>query len=212
MEENRNEINGGNGADAPRTYGEESQMYASGQPAYNQQSNYGQPSYSQQPNYGQWGYPGGYSTQPEHGPVTDVFCYILIALLLLRAIFTFFTTATSFAALDYESIQNGTYMWEIANNTSMLFALLNNLTFVATIVLFLFDILKIYKQNYKITGLILFAIFLNPGYYIWRAHVLGRKKAFPIVYTIIYSLLLILSMAYAFYMSFQMVFEMMKTY
>ena len=103
-------------------------------------------------------------------------------------------------------------MWEIANNTSMLFALLNNLTFVATIVLFLFDILKIYKQNYKITGLILFAIFLNPGYYIWRAHVLGRKKAFPIVYTIIYSLLLILSMAYAFYMSFQMVFEMMKTY
>ena len=68
------------------------------------------------------------------------------------------------------------------------------------------------KQHYKITGLILFAIFLNPGYYIWRAHILHRKKTVPVIYTVLYSLLVLGSMVYTFMETFQMIMGMFYYY
>ena len=83
---------------------------------------------------------------------------------------------------------------------------------IAMIVFLVLDIVKINKAGYKITGLILFAIFLRPGYYIWRAYILGRKKTFPIIYTVIYSLLVAGSVIYSVVGIFRMVFDMAAYY
>ena len=66
------------------------------------------------------------------------------------------------------------------------------------------------KAGYKITGLVLFAIFLNPGYYIWRAYVLGRKKTVPIIYTVVYALLMLINIIVVFYYMFRTTFLMME--
>ena len=68
---------------------------------------------------------------------------------------------------------------------------------VAAIVFLILDIVRVHKSGAPITGLILFAIFLRQGYYIWRAHVLKRNMTFPIVYTVIYALLTIAYTVYS---------------
>ena len=136
-----------------------------------------------------------------HGPVTDVFCYILLALMPLRQILGMISSASVFNSVDfsYSSIMNDTYMAGVYTPGYMVMTVLNYALTIAFIVLIVLDIVKIYKQHYKITGLVLFAIFLTPGYYIWRAYILGRKKTFPVIYTVCYSLLVVGSMIYAVY-------------
>lgn len=218
MEENQN---GMNRDDAPRTYGEESRMYENGgqpqnQPGSGAQSGYGQmQSYGGQLGYNSTqGYPSGYDPyqqQPVHGPVTDVFCYVLLAILPLRVILGFFLVSVTYGGLDSESIIDGSYMANMMSSSYMTLSLISNLLLVAMIVFFVLDILRVHKENYKITGLILFAIFLKPGYYIWRAYVLGRKKTLPIVYTVIFALLQLGYYAYSFYMSFYMIGQMVES-
>ena len=77
--------------------------------------------------------------------------------------------------------------------------------------LLILDIIKISNQKYKITGLVLFAIFLRPGYYIWRAHVLKRKMTFPIIYTIAYSGVTVAYFFYSFYKVFSLTFGIMQS-
>lgn len=224
MEENWNEQN------QPKTYGEESQMYESGQqtepdynnqPNYNQQQGCNQPNYNQQqsynqPNYGQPNYNqpnnAGYynAPQPQHGPVKDIFCYILLIIMPLRLILSWIMSGRIFSGMDYESILDGSYMAAVAEPGYMAASMISSLIGIAFLVFIILDIVEIHKQNYKITGLILFAILLNPGYYIWRSYVLGRKKTFPIIYTIVYSLLMVSYWIYTFFTAFQMAFGMMQ--
>ena len=90
-------------------------------------------------------------------------------------------------------------------------SMFSNLLFVAMLVLLILDIIKISNQKYKITGLVLFAIFLRPGYYIWRAHVLKRKMTFPIIYTIAYSGVTVAYFFYSFYKVFSLTFGIMQS-
>lgn len=191
------------------------------QGSYQQQAGqqYGQPNYNPQSayqSYNQQGYQNGYwNPQPQHGPVTDVFCYILLVIMPLRVIISMITTGMSISSLDYSAMNDYSSLIlgisEMMDGTYMLLSNLSNLLFVAFIVLVIVDIVKIHKANYKITGLILFAIFLNPGYYIWRAYVLGRKKTVPVLYTVVYSILVLANIFYTLYMSFNMAFGMMQS-
>lgn len=265
MEENKNTIPGQNGGqqDAPRTYGEESRMYAeqgyknqpqpmngsggpdygqsnynqaqsmsgSGQPNYSQpqynggmppqQPGYGQPNYSQpqynggmppqQPGYGQpYGMGGNMNQQPAHGPVTNVFCYILLVLMPLRIVLSFFMTQEIFGSMNYRNLEDGSYIFDMLQGGYMTMAAIGNLVFVAVLVMTIIDIVMVYRGNYKITGLILFALFLNPGYYLWRSHILGQKKTVPIVYTVAYVLLYLSYFVFAFVKIYQMIMEMMQ--
>ena len=181
------------------SYGNQQQTYGNQQQTYGNQGSYGNQQYNNPPIYYN---NGGFGTpQPMHGPVTDVFCYILLALMPLRQILGMISSASVFNSVDfsYSSIMNDTYMAGVYTPGYMVMTVLNYALTIAFIVLIVLDIVKIYKQHYKITGLVLFAIFLTPGYYIWRAYILGRKKTFPVIYTVCYSLLVVGSMIYAVY-------------
>lgn len=219
------------GQNQPGTYGQESQAYAqhnyrdpnsagqdqnyAGQPnygqqqGYHQQPNYGnQAGYNQQPNYGQqtsYYNNGGFGNQVQHGPVTDIFCYFLLAIMPLRIILGFAGFGALMEDIDYSSIQSGSYIPDIVlNGTMNIVSLFSNLLMILFIVFVILDIVKINQQKYKITGLILFAVFFNPGYYIWRAHILGRKKTIPIIYTVAFSLLLVIYCIFIFYQIYAM--------
>lgn len=181
-----------------------------GQPNYNQ-PNYNQPYYNQpnynQPNYNQ-PYNGGYYGAKPHGPVKDVFCYILLVIMPLRIIVSWFLTGSLLTSMDYEHLMNDAYMETSTGYMAM--SLFSTLLGIAFLVFVILDIVMIYRQNYKIVGLILFAIFLSPGYYIWRAYILQRKKTIPIIYTVAYTLLVVANWIFTFSSVFQTVFRTLQ--
>lgn len=222
MDENQNMNNG------QQTYGD--QQYNNGQQTYgNPQYNNGQQTYGNQQynngqqTYGDQQYNGGQQTygnpqysqnnywtpQEQHGPVSDIFCYLLLIVMPLREIISMVATSSVFQAMTYDSIMDGSYMNVMYNGSYVIFSLLNYALLAAFIIFVVIDIVKINKQNYKILGLILFAIFLKPGYYVWRAHLLKRKMAFPIVYTVLYALLIMAEIGFVMMQAFSLVMNVM---
>ena len=210
----------------PPNYGQQNytQQPNYGRPNYTQQQNYGQPNYTQQPNYGQpnytqppyYGQPnaGGYYNipEPQHGPVTNVFCYILLVIMPLRIILAMIYMREMFSSMTYYSIKTGRYMSDMMSGGYMMMSLVSSLLSIAFLVFIIIDIVMVYRQNYKITGLILFAIFLNPGYFLWRTHILGKNKTAAIIYTVAYTLLMVSYWVYSFYSAFEMTWRMMGMY
>ncbi len=235
MGENQNEWNTN---DTPRTYGDDSKLYESGQNPYGgqmygngqqnygagQQNPYGQPNYGagqqnpyEQPNYsGQnpYGYQqygnwqGNLNPQMQQTPVTDVFCNILLGIFVVRLIISFVLVYQAYGVIDdYYSVLSRSYLLELNGTGYQVLSAFSNLLTIAMIVFVVLDIVKVSKAHYKITGLILFALLLNPGYYLWRAHILGRKKTFPIVYTVIYGGGMLAYFCYIFYKAFVIAFQ-----
>ena len=69
--------------------------------------------------------------------------------------------------------------------TVLVLSTISDVIFVATVALFVFDLMQLRRAGKKIGGAIAFAILLRPVYFIWRAHLLGQKKAMPVVYTVL---------------------------
>lgn len=69
--------------------------------------------------------------------------------------------------------------------TIMVLASISDLIFIVTVALLAIDIIQLRKAGKKTGGAIAFAILLRPAYFIWRAHLLGEKKVFPILYAVI---------------------------
>ena len=210
MDENQNMNNG------QQTYGD--QQYNNGQQTYsNQQYNNGQQTYGNQQYNGEkqmYGNPqynqNNWAPQEQHGPVSDIFCYLLLIVMPLREIISMVGTTSVFQVMNYDNIMDGSYIAMMYNSGSYVaFTLANYILLAAYIIFVVIDIVKINKQNYKILGLILFAIFLKPGYYVWRAHLLKRKMAFPIVYTVLYALLIIAEIGFIMIQAFSLVMNMM---
>ncbi len=223
MEENQNGLNG---QEAPRTYGEESanqsnygnQPNYGGQPNYGNQPNYGgqpnygnQPNYGGQPNYGEQRYPYAYGAGGQMMPanVNNIFCYILLAVMPLHKIVIILSNYFSFKSLDLNSVMAGDVSSAVNPAVSVL-SVFNYVFWILYIVFLILDIVQINKAQYKITGLVLFGIFLKQGYYVWRAHVLREKMTFPIVYTVCFVLLTVANYAYSMYLSFGMVSDIMN--
>ncbi len=170
----------------------------------NQNMNNGQQTYGdQQYNQNTW------TPQEQHGTVSDIFCYLLLIIMPLREIISMISSSSIFKSMTYDSIMDGSYMNIMYSGKYVVFSLLSYALLAAFIIFVVIDIVKINKQNYKILGLILFAIFLKPGYYVWRAHLLKRKMAFPIVYTVFYSLLIIAEIGFSMMQAFGLVMNMM---
>ncbi len=127
-----------------------------------------------------------------NGKVSNVFCYILLVIMPLANIVSIlmynmvFNLMEGLSYADFETEYMQKVMQLSGEPAYLLLAMLTYALGIGYIVFVILDIVKIHKQQYKITGLILFAIFLKPGYYIWRAHVLGEKKTIPVIYTIGY--------------------------
>ena len=181
-------------------YGQPNQPYSQPNQPYGQQP-YGQPNQPYGQSYGQQPY-----GQPQYGQVRDIFCNILLVLLPLRLILSMVYTTISFSGID-----NNGMMDFSANGAVGVLAILSNLLFIGYIIFVILDIIEVNKAKYKITGLILFAILFNLGYYLWRAYILGRKKTIPIIYTVCYVCLNIVSVVVITYSVMETAFQMMNT-
>ena len=181
-------------------YGQPNQPYRQ-QPYGQPNQPYGQPNQPYGQSYGQQPY-----GQPQYGQVRDIFCNILLVLLPLRLILSMVYTTISFSGID-----NNGMMDFSANGAVGVLAILSNLLFIGYIIFVIFDIIEVNKAKYKITGLILFAILFNLGYYLWRAYILGRKKTIPIIYTVCYVCLNIVSVVVITYSVMETAFQMMNT-
>ena len=172
---------------------QEEQENAQQEPNMQEQNPYQENPYQENP-YQQWQNPYQQNPYQQYTPyeepkqkVKQVFAYILMVLIAITGIINLVTTM-----LSAEAYHIGNSLEDVVNATlaiaeQPLFSVLStfgDFIFIATVVLFVFDIRQLYKAGNKITGSILFAIFLRPAYFIWRAYLLGQKKAGPIVYTI----------------------------
>jgi len=63
---------------------------------------------------------------------------------------------------------------------------ISDTVFFAMVGFFIMDISQIRKAGKQTKGAILFAVFLRPAYFVWRAHLLGEKKTVPIIYMVIF--------------------------
>ena len=68
---------------------------------------------------------------------------------------------------------------------------INDIAFWAMAALLLIDIMQFRRAGIKTRGAILFAIFLRPAYFIWRAHLLKEKKIVPMIYAVVLYLIFI---------------------
>lgn len=120
-------------------------------------------------------------------PVKNTLTYILVVLIGINLIATFIMNMMSAEAYNLANSIDGLIdeIFVIANQP--LFVVLSTISeFVgwAIIALFVVDIIQLHKGGKKIVGAILFAIFLQPAYFIWRAHLLGQKKTGAIIYAV----------------------------
>ena len=116
-----------------------------------------------------------------------------------------------YTTISFSGIDNNGMMDFSANGAVGVLAILSNLLFIGYIIFVILDIIEVNKAKYKITGLILFAILFNLGYYLWRAYILGRKKTIPIIYTVCYVCLNIVSVVVITYSVMETAFQMMNT-
>ena len=175
---------------------------------YQQNTQYGYNTQQQNAQYGQNMYNQAYQNPPVYmnvngampqpqKPVKDAFCNILLVLnplLLLVGFMTMFGMVKTMTGSMMYGFYRTTSPYLVIYVAGIILMLLLG---VAAIVFLILDIVRVHKSGAPITGLILFAIFLRQGYYIWRAHVLKRNMTFPIVYTVIYALLTIAYTVYS---------------
>lgn len=120
--------------------------------------------------------------------IKQTIAYILMALVAVSGIVDFI-----YNALLSRVYSMGDTMEEIIDATfsfsqepvMLVLSTVKDILLWAIIVCLVLDIIKLRKAGKKITGAILFAIFLRPAYFIWRAHLLGQKKVLPIIYAVV---------------------------
>lgn len=155
------------------------------QQGYNGQQSYGY--YGQQP----YGNQQTLWQQPvTHGQVNSVFFYILMVITPLSYIVSFVISKNLLNSLDFSAFMadglNYASMFMQLSDTPVSASLstVNSLLSIGILVMSILDIIQVHKQNYPITGLILFTIFLKPGYFLWRAHVLKQPMKNAVLYTV----------------------------
>ena len=140
--------------------------------------------------------------QPVRQPVSNVFYYILMALTAVSAILTIAATISMIRAAvdgslfssltpgqDYASLY-AILLDAFANSpTFSMYSMLNYVLRMAILVVSILDIVQVRRNGYPILGLVLFTIFLKPGYFLWRAYAAKQKKLLPALFTVFYILL-----------------------
>lgn len=215
-----------------QNYGQYQNYEQNGPYSYGQNQNYGQNgpyNYGQNQNYGQY---QNYGQQPFVNPqaayqqaapvqetVSNVFYYILMTLTAVSALITIIFSMSlinaTFSAdnLDVILSQNFYNVYSSLMDTysasagaSVIYTLLTYALGFSILAFSIIDIVTVHKKGYPILGLILFTIFLKPGYFIWRAHVVKQKKTLPVVFTICY----ILAHVFYFFWCFTLVMRLMS--
>lgn len=201
------ELNDNNQNQNPNTNQDNGGPYYNPNPYYNPQADYNNGQYyNPQPGYnnGQYYNPqtAYQQAQPVPQPVSNVFYYILMALTAVSAILTIAATiimirssinGSLFSSLtpgqNYASIYALLLDAFTNSPTLSLYPALNQILRIAILVVSIIDIVQVRGKGYPILGMILFAIFFKPGYFIWRAYAAKQPKLVPILFTVFYVLL-----------------------
>lgn len=187
----------------------DSGQYCNSDPGYyNQPCHYGndQPAGGYPQYYNPYDCPNGQmpygQAQSVNPPVSNAFCYILMALTAVSAILTIAATITMirssvdgslFSSLppgqEYASLY-ALLLRAFANSPALSFyPTLNQLLRTAILVVSILDIVQVRRRGYPILGMVIFTIFFKPGYFIWRAYAAKQKKLIPVLFTVFYILL-----------------------
>lgn len=149
--------------------------------------------------------------EPVREPVSNIFCYILMALTAISAIIGIIAArgliTNMFSSIDLNAMAGEDFMSMYSSMMNSFanapgysaYSVLNSLLGFAIIVISIIDIVHVHKKGYPILGMILFTIFCKPGYFIWRAYVLKQKKTVPVLYTVAYVLLYLIYFFWSFY-------------
>ncbi len=198
--------------------GYNNQPYYGQNTAYNNQQYYGQNAgYNNQQyyGYGQQPYANPQAAfrpaEPVREPVTNTFCYLLMALTAISAIIGIIAAkgliTNMFSSIDFNSIAGEDFasvyssmMYSFANAPGYsAYSVLSSLLGFAGIIVAIIDIVHVHKNGYPILGLILFTIFCRPAYFIWRAYVLKQKKTIPVLYLVGYIVLYLVYFFWSFF-------------
>ncbi len=206
---------------------EQYQNYGQNGPySYGQNQNYGQNgpyNYGQYQNYGQQPFVNPQAAYQQAAPVqetvSNVFYYILMTLTAVSALITIIFSMSlinaTFSAENLDVILSQNFYnvysslmdtYSASAGASVIYTLLTYALGFSILAFSIIDIVTVHKKGYPILGLILFTIFLKPGYFIWRAHVVKQKKTLPVVFTICY----ILAHVFYFFWCFTLVMRLMS--
>lgn len=176
------------------------------------QSPYQQNMNKQQDMYQQSTYQNYTMYQDEKPEIRAIFASILMGLVGISAIIsfvlTYITTGAYEVAVDMDTLLESI----IEISAQPVYSMISSINMViswAIIAFLVMDIMQLYRAQIKITGAILFAIFLRPAYFIWRAHLLKQKKILPIIFAVSVYLLFFLEIVLAFMGAFEMVMRTM---
>ena len=188
-------------------YQQQMQEELAAQGKLNDGDSYQQSNWQEQNSYSQQAYSAYTPYEREKSEVKKVFARVLMVVILLTQVVGIVVNMIASRAYSMgdtvEEIIDATLM--IAQEPTMvILSVITDVLFWMTVAFMILDIVQLRNAGKKITGAILFAIFLRPAYFIWRAHLLGEKKVIPIIYAVVTYIISIVQYAVVFYASMDM--------
>lgn len=153
-------------------------------------------------------------------PVSNIFCYILMAITAISTIATIAVVISMLQSLfdgsitssiDPGSLSEEGYasmyalLLDIMANTPAysIYSVFNSVFRFGIIIVSIIDIVQVRQKGYPILGMVLFTIFFKPGYFIWRAHATKQKQLVPVLFTIFYIFLYVVYFVWCFSLAFR---------
>ena len=175
-------------------------------------ASYQQSNWQEQSSYNQQAHSAYTPYEREKPEVNKIFARVLMVLILLTQVLGIvFNTLTTRAYSMGDTLKEvvDAIMLISQEPLMMILSMISEVLFWGTAAFFVLDIIQLRNAGKKIRGAILFAIFLRPAYFIWRAHLLEEKKVIPISYAVVTYIISIAQYAVIFYASMDMVMRTM---
>lgn len=193
-------------------YQQQMQEELAAQEKLNAGESYQQNNWQEQNSYSQQIYSAYTPYENVKPEVKKIFARVLMVVILLTQVLgiVFNTIASRVYSMGDTVEEIIDALMLITQEPSMVvLSVIGDVLFWMTVAFMILDIIQLRNAGKKITGAILFAIFLRPAYFIWRAHLLGEKKVIPIIYAVVTYIISIAQYVVILYASMEMVMRTM---
>ena len=193
-------------------YQQQMQEELAAQGKLNDEDSYQQSNWQEQNSYSQQAYSAYTPYEREKPEVKKVFARVLMVVILLTQVLGIvFNTIASRAYSMGDTVEEiiNALMLITQEPSMVILSVISDVLFWMTVAFMILDIIQLRNAGKKITGAILFAIFLRPAYFIWRAHLLEEKKVIPIIYAVVTYIIFITQYAVILFASMDMVMRTM---
>ena len=193
-------------------YQQQMQEELAAQGKLNDGDSYQQSNWQEQNSYSRQAYSAYTPYEREKPEVKKVFARVLMVVILLTQVLGIvFNTIASRAYSMGDTVEEiiNALMLITQEPSMVILSVISDVLFWMTVAFMILDIIQLRNAGKKITGAILFAIFLRPAYFIWRAHLLEEKKVIPIIYAVVTYIIFITQYAVILFASMDMVMRTM---